>query len=41
VREELATVAKKRRFFEDFKVRLEQVITLGHDVMAVVVPVPR
>jgi len=40
VREQLATVAKKRRFLEAFEGRPEKVITLGNDVMAVLVPVP-
>lgn len=40
VREEMATVASKRRFLDAFEGGPEKVITLGHDVMAVAVPVP-
>lgn len=39
VRGELGTVADKRRFLNSFEDRPEEVITLGHDVLAVAVPV--
>lgn len=40
IREEMAEVASKRRFLGAFEGGPEKVITLGHDVMALAVPVP-